>query len=46
MVHVLHGTHMLPIEFPDLVLDMVHDVYDKAGSWGVEAADPSVSQAG
>ena len=47
VVHVLHGTHMLPIEFPDLVLDMVHDVYEKARELGhVEAAHPPVSQAG
>lgn len=29
VAHLLHGTHMLPLEFPDLVLEMVHDVYDK-----------------
>lgn len=29
VTHVLHGTHMLPLEFPDEILQMVHDVYDK-----------------
>lgn len=38
VLHVLHGTHMLPLEFPDKVLEMVHDVYDKARELGhVEA---------
>lgn len=29
VTHVLHGTHMLPLEFPDEIMGMVHDVYDK-----------------
>ena len=29
-LHVLHGTHMLPIEFPDHILELIHDVYEQA----------------
>ncbi len=29
VVHVLHGTHMLPLEFPDRIMDMIHDMFDK-----------------
>lgn len=29
-LHVLHGTHMLPIEFPDDIVTFVGDVYDQA----------------
>ncbi len=40
-VHLLHGTHMLPLEFPDKVLEMVHDVYDKAREKGASAHPPA-----
>jgi len=26
-VHLLHGTHMLPLEFPDEILEMLHDLH-------------------
>lgn len=34
VLHVLHGTHMLPMEFPDEIMDMIHDVYEKARELG------------
>ena len=46
VVHVLHGTHMLPIEFPDLVLDMVLTCMRSAGVGARGGGASSVSQSG
>lgn len=39
VVHVLHGTHMLPLEYPDRILDMIHDVFDQSDLLGLEARE-------
>ena len=41
VTHVLHGTHMLPLEFPDEILQMVHDVYDKVAHAVDADAEPA-----
>ena len=45
VTHVLHGTHMLPLEFPDEILEMVHDVYAKVThSAEVVATEPTTPE--